>query len=408
MTQPLPKDTDVAIIGAGAVGAAIAWQLAVRGVRDVVVVEKAAITHGSTWHAAGLIGQYRSREDLTRLMQASVALYDEIAVDTPIDWRPVGSLRLASSAARLAEYRAAAPIANGYGVRFHLLDADEARRRFPLISTDGVHGAAFVERDGYVDPASLTNAYVARARALGVRFFEGTTVTAIARDGTATTLGTSGGKIRCRRLIIAAGAWARAVGGLLGAQLPAAALEHQYAITVKHPGIGRDLPALRDPDLNFYLKPDAGAFAIGGWEPATVAVHDSLMPWSFGRELLPENLDRLAPILEAAARRIPLVGKLGLKTIINGPIPVSPDGEPILGPAPGLDGVWLAIGFTSGIAASGGAGHCLASWIVAGKPEFPLPSLDPRRFGAGPIDTASLNRRAIEAYAGYYALSTPT
>lgn len=403
--QTLPAETDIVIIGSGAVGTATAWQLTRHGCRDVVVLEKAAATHGSTWHAAGLVGQYRSREDLTRLMQASVRFYDEIARETPIDWRPVGSLRIASSAARLREFAAAAPIARRYGVGFHLLSPREAQARFPLISLDGVTGAAFVDGDGYVDPASLTQAYLSRARTAGVQFHEQTCVTAIARSGAGFRVTTSSGTIACRRLVVAAGVWARAVGRMLGEAWPAAALEHQYAVTVKHADIGRDLPALRDPDADVYVKPDVGALAIGGWERATVAVHGSAMPMSFGRQLLPENLDRLAPLIEAAARRIPLVGTLGLKTVVNGPIPVSPDGEPILGPAPGLDGVWLAIGFTSGIAASAGAGLCLAAWIAEGRPPFPLPSLDPTRFGTRALDDEALHARAIASYAGYYALA---
>jgi 4-methylaminobutanoate oxidase (formaldehyde-forming) len=192
---------------------------------------------------------------------------------------------------------------------------------------------------------------------------------------------------------------------MLGIDVAVAAIEHQYAITTKSEAIGRDLPALRDPDLNFYLKPDVGAFAIGGWERGTRPVAEGDMPFGFGQELLPDEMERLEPILANAARRIPLVETLGLRQIVNGPIPVTPDGEPILGPASGRPGVWLAVGFTSGIAASGGAGRALAHWILRGEPEFPLPSLDPRRFGSAPIALPDLNRRAVSAYAAYYALS---
>ena len=173
MAEQLPSSAKIVIVGAGAIGCSIAMHLAQAGERDVVVLEKNAITHGSTWHAAGLIGQYRSAEDLTRLMQASVKVYDEIQAETPIDWHAVGSLRIASSKARLAEYEAAEPIARQYGIDFTLIGAAEAQRRFPLMSTEGVEGAAFVGGDGFVDPASLTNAYAARAKRLGVRFIEG-------------------------------------------------------------------------------------------------------------------------------------------------------------------------------------------------------------------------------------------
>jgi 4-methylaminobutanoate oxidase (formaldehyde-forming) len=194
---------------------------------------------------------------------------------------------------------------------------------------------------------------------------------------------------------------------MFGLDLPVAALQHQYAVTDRRADFPRDLPGLRDPDLNFYLKPDIGGFAIGGWEADTVPAAPGEMAFSFGRELLADDLDRIAPILEAAGRRVPLLQETGIRRIVNGPIPFSPDGEPILGPAPGLDNVYLAVGFSAGIVASGGAGRALAQWIVHGEPAFPLPSLDPCRFGATPLDLATLNGRAIAAYGSYYALSLP-
>ena len=406
MSTSLPADARIVIIGAGAIGMACAWQLAKRGVRDVVVLEKSGITHGSTWHAAGLVGQFRSREDLTRLMLSSVAILDEIQAETPIDWRKVGSLRIASSPSRWSEFRNAAGQAKRFGVTYDLVDASEARRLFPLVDTKAIEGAAWIPCDGYVDPSALTLAYAARARALGVRVFEDVTVTGFARSNSrVTSINTDHGAVSCDTVVLAAGVWARALGALMGIALPVAALEHQYAVTEKHAEIGRDLPALRDPDLNFYVKPDVGALAIGGWEAATVPIQDSIMPSGFGRQLLPENLERLQPILEAAVRRLPIVAELGIKTVINGPIPVSSDGEPILGPAPGLENVMLAVGFTSGIAASGGAGRAVAEWLTEGRPSFALPSLDPRRFGSKVSDSNELHRAAISAYANYYALS---
>ncbi len=404
----LPISAKTVVVGAGAVGVAIAWQLAERGETDIVVVEKAAITHGSTWHAAGLVGQFRTREDLARLMRASVELIEDIQAETPVDWRPVGSLRIASSPARLDELVAGSETAKRYGVAYHLIDAAEAQRRFPLLSTEGITGAAWVPGDGYVDPSSLTLAMAARARRNGVQIVEGVEVTGFEHaGGHISGVIHERGTIRCTRVVLAAGVWARALGRRLGMNLPAAALEHQYAITEKHVLVPRDLPALRDPDLNFYLKPDVGALAIGGWEDRTPDVHASLMPASFGRSLLPADLDRISPLLEAASRRIPLLAEVGIKTVINGPIPVSPDGEPILGPAPGFDNLHLAIAFTSGIAASAGAGRALAEWIVDGRPSLPLPSLAPERFDMHMAD-ADLYRAAERAYATYYALSRPS
>lgn len=405
MARDVPASANVVIIGAGAIGTAIAWQLAERGVSDVVVVEQAAITHGSTWHAAGLVGQFRTREDLARLMRSSVDLLDEIQLTTPIDWRQVGSVRIASSPERWFELVGGAGQAKSYGVDYHLIDGQEALRLFPLLDTKAISGAAWVPGDGYVDPSGLTMAMAARARKKGVRIVEGLTVTGFDHtDGTIAAVQHPGGIIRCKSVVLANGVWARALGRTLGLDLPVAALEHQYAVTEKHASVPRDLPALRDPDLNFYAKPDVGALAIGGWESDVPAVHDSVMPSEFGRSLLPSSLDRIGPLLEAAARRIPLIAEVGLKTIVNGPISVTPDGEPILGPAPGFENLHLAIGFTSGIAASPGAGRAMAEWIVDGRPAFDLPSLAPTRFDMQMGDAALL-RAAQSAYASYYALS---
>jgi 4-methylaminobutanoate oxidase (formaldehyde-forming) len=397
----------VVIVGGGAVGCAIAWQLACLGERDVLLLEKSGITHGSTWHAAGLVGQYRSRADLTRLMRSSVVLMDEIEAETPMDWRQVGSLRIASSQARWEEYRAAEPLARSYGVSFELIGPAEARIRFPYLALDGVVGAAFVAGDGYVDPSSMAQAFAARARALGVRVAEGATVDGFERKGDRVTAVRVGDRrIVCETVVLATGMWSRPVGRMLGLDLPVATLVHQYAVTDKSEGVSRDLPTLRDPDLNFYLKPEAGGFAIGGWEADTIAAFDGKeVPMAFGPELLPENLDRLAPILAQAARRLPVVDRMGIRRVIAGPIPITPDGEPILGPAPGFANLHLAVGFTAGIAAAGGAGRALAEWIVEGEPRFELPSLDPRRFGQHVIELEALNARAIATYGCYYALS---
>lgn len=404
----LPASARVVIVGAGAIGSSIAMHLAEMGEKDVLVLEKSGVTHGSTWHAAGLVGQYRTRLDLTQLMQASVAVYDKLQQEVPIDWRPVGSLRLASSRARLEEYQRAEPIAKSRGLDFHVIGPAEAKRRFPLIDTQGVTGAAFVVGDGTIDPASLGQGLATRARRLGARIVEGVTVTGFERAGPRVeAVLTDQGRVTCEHLVLAPGVWARPLGHLLGLELPVAALRHQYAVTAARSDLPKDLPGLRDPDLNFYLKPEVGRFAFSGWEANTISAFDGESPFAFGQELFPDELERLEPILEAAVRRIPILGEMGLQRIINGPIPFSPDGEPILGPAPGLEQVWLGIGFSAGIAASGGAGKAMAQWVLNGAPEFPLPSLDPRRFSAFPPDLATLNAAAIKVYGEYYALAAP-
>jgi len=241
-----------------------------------------------------------------------------------------------------------------------------------------------------------------------VRFAENTPVIGLVhRNGRCTGVETASGRIDCDTLVITGGVWARAIGRMLGISIPVAAVAHQYAVTEKRPDMPPTLPALRDPDADFYVKPEVGGFAIGGWEPEPVLSATGEVPGSFGMELLPDDLERMLPVMEKAIHRIPIVGDLGIRRIVNGPIPVSPDGEPILGRAGGYANVYLGCGFTSGIAACGGAGQQLARMILAGDFDFPIPSLDPARFGAETADFAEMNRQACRAYAGYYKLSPP-
>ncbi len=400
----------IVIIGGGAIGCSIAYHLAKSGERDVVVLEKAALCHGSTWHAAGLVGQLRSKRNLTRMLQYSAALYGKLEAETgqATDWKPVGSLRIAASEARWSEIRRTATTARSFGFELHLLSAGEARNLFPLMTTENVVGAAFIPTDGYVDPSSLTQALAKGARNGGVKFHEGVLVTEITvKDGRATSVVTDHGSVECEIVVNAAGIWARQVGAMAGVRVPAAAVEHQYMVTEKIPGLDPKLPSFRDPDSNFYLKPDVGGLAIGGWEDNTVPFHPGGIPFAFGRQLLPSNFERFEPIAESAARRLPVLEKTGIRTLINGPIPISPDGEPIMGKAPELDNFFVACGFTAGIAGSGGAGRAMAEWILHGDPGLDLWAFDIRRFGQHHLGRRYLSERSVESYGRYYAVHYP-
>ncbi|MBI3453514.1 MAG: FAD-dependent oxidoreductase [Rhodospirillales bacterium] len=400
----------IVIIGGGAIGCSIAYHLAKAGERDVVILEKSGVTHGSTWHAAGLVGQLRSKRNLTRMLQYSVELYGRLAAETgqATDWKPVGSLRLASSNDRWSEIKRTATTARSFGFDLHLLSAVEAKQRFPYISTEGVVGGAFVPTDGYIDPSSLTQALARGARAGGIRIVEGVRVTGIkVRDRRVVGVITDQGTIRCETLVNAAGIWARDVGAMAGVRVPVAAVEHQYMVTEKMPGVAPDLPSLRDPDKNFYLKPEVGGFAIGGWEKDTVPFGARGVPFDFGRELLPSNFERFEQIVVPAAERLPILDQVGIRNLINGPIPISPDGEPIMGRAPELDNFFVACGFTSGIAAAGGAGRAMAQWIVHGEPEFDLWAFDLRRFGTHHAGLRYLYERCVESYHRYYLIHWP-
>ncbi len=401
---------EIVIIGGGAIGASIAYHLTRLGKRDVMVLEKNGITHGSTWHAAGLVGQLRSRRNLTRLMQHSVELYDRLAAETgqAVDWHPVGSLRLASSESRWQEIKRTATTARSFGFELHLVTPQEARERFPLITLDGVVGAAWIPSDGHIDPSSLTQALVKGARSGGARFHEGVRVTGIAiKNRRATAVITDHGTVQAEVVVNAAGIWAREIGELAGVAIPAGAVEHQYVVTDRITGVTANLPTLRDPDHNFYLKPEVGGFALGGWEADTVTFGEGGIPPAFGRELLASNFDRFEQIAVSAAERIPALGKVGIKTLINGPIPVSADGEPVMGLAPELDNFYVACGFTAGIAAAGGAGRTMAAWIAEGDPGMDLWAFDIRRFGPIHSRRRFLAARCVESYGAYYRLHPP-
>jgi len=406
----IPAHANIVIIGGGVIGCSIGYHLARRGVRDVVLLERLQLTHGATWHAAGLVGQLRSSSNLTRLMRYSAELYAKLEAETgqATGWHGVGSLRLARSSARWQELRRSATMAKGFGFDVALVSPSEALERFPLLDNQGVVGAAWIAGDGYVDPASLTQAYAAGARAGGVRLIEGVRVSALKRDKRRIThVTTDHGDIAAEIVIDAAGMWGREIAAMAQTRIPVCAVEHQYFVTEKTAMVPAGLPTLRDPDGNFYVKPETGALAVGGWEP-------NPPPWGvggiradFGPELLQPDYERFAPIGAAAAERIPALNEIGIRQMINGPIPMSCDGEPVIGLSPELDNFYVCCGFTSGIAASGGAGFVMANWIVDGDPRMDLWPFDVRRFGAVHSVQTFMVARAVEAYARYYHVAWP-
>lgn len=404
------RHVHILIIGGGAIGTSLAYHLARDGAKDVLLVEKVQLTNGCTWHAAGLVGQLRSKRNLTRLMQNSVAVFDRLEAETGqhISWKKVGSLRLAGSSERWSEIRRSMGQAKSFGVECHSLSVEEAKTLFPYIRTDGIEGAAFIPGDGYIDPYSLTMAYAKGARQNGVRIEEGVCVEEIVIEGRrAVGAVTNGGTIGCDILVNCAGLWAKRVGEMARVPVAAGVVEHQYFLTEKKLTLDPGLTTLRDPDNNFYLKPDTGSFAIGGWEDGTKGCWRGKPPLDFGRELFPPNMDRLEFFALPAADRLPVLNEIGIQTVINGPIPVSYDGEPIIGLAPQLDNFYLGCGFTAGIAASGGAGLALSNIILHGDAGMDLWAFDARRFGALQAQGRYLEARTIEAYGAYYKIHWP-
>ncbi len=399
------------IIGGGIIGCSIAYHLAKAGEKDIVLLEKASLTEGATWHAAGLVGQLRSSRNTTRMLQRSVELYDRLEAETgqAIDWKKVGSLRLACSPDRMLEVKRLTTMARSFGLEMQVIGAQEAYDLFPLIDPKDVLGAAFIPTDGHVDPASLCQSIAAGARQQGVKIVLGKKVLdASITAGRITEVQTDDGVYTAETVVLAAGMWSRELGRKLGVNVPACAVEHQYLVTEPIPDMPKDLPTLRDPDRLVYYKPDAGGrLVIGGYEDDTVPFGDRGIAGEFARQLLPENFDRFEPLAVHAGEVTPVVNQVGVRQLINGPIPYSADGDFVMGKAPELDNLFVATGFLYGIAAGGGAGAIMAEWILEGRPSLDLWPLDIRRFGPLHGTRAFMYPRAVEHYAHHYKMRYP-
>ncbi len=411
MTKTFPASARIVVIGGGVIGTSIAYHLAKSGEKDVLLLEKASLTEGATWHAAGLVGQFRSQQNLMSLMNDSVKLFDSLLEETGQDpsWCKVGSLRLAGTDDRWKELLKSHSAAQAVGFEMNMLTPKEALEIYPLIEIDDLVGAAFIPDDGHIDPNSLTQAYARGIRASGGRIIEGVMVKELVREcDRITHVVTDHGTIEVDVVVNAAGLWARQVGWMAGVEIAAGVVEHQYLVTEKSQLVPDNLPALRDPDGGYYAKPEPGALAIGGWERQTRQVDPQHgFAWENERFLFDSNLERLEEFFEPALKRLPVLNELGVRTIVNGPIPISPDGEPIMGPVPGLSNFYAACAFTSGIAASGGAGKAMANWILHGDPGLDLWAFDIRRFGSLHAGRKFLHERAVESYAKYYDIHWP-
>ncbi|MFI6320484.1 FAD-dependent oxidoreductase [Nonomuraea sp. NPDC050556] len=402
----LPSRSEIVIIGGGVIGCSIAFHLAERGKTDVVVIERLGLTHGTTWHAAGLVGQLRSSSNLTRLMKHSAELYAGFGEEA--GWRGVGSIRVASSEQRWQELRRAATTGKSFGFDVHLITPREAQELYPLLDLSGIVGATWIPSDGYTDPSQLTHTFAAAARARGVRIVQHCRVEGMERVGRrVTAVRTEQGRIEANVVVNATGMWGDETARMAGASVAVCALEHQYLVTEKSDQIPWDLPTFRDPDGRFYIKPEASALAVGGWESGTASFGRGGIDRDFGPRLLPGNYERFEPLGEAATARVPFLGEVGIREMVNGPIPFTPDAEPLMGTTGDLDNLFHCCGFSSGIAAAGGAGLAMANWIIDGDPGMDLWPFDVRRFGQPHLVRSALYERAVEAYSRYYAIAYP-
>lgn len=403
----------VAIVGGGALGASLLYHLALRGWTDTVLLEKDELTNGSTWHAAGLCTQFNASLNVTRLLMRGVELFRRLEAETgqPVDFRAVGSLRLATTPARVDQYLDARGLARIVDLPFELVSPDEVRRRAPLVSTDGVLAAAWTPTDGYVDPTSVTMAMAEGARALGASIERQTPVTALRQAGSGEwEVVTPRGNLRAGIVVNAAGIWGRDVGRLAGVELPIVPIEHQYLVTDAIRELAEDhaeMPVVRDTEASFYVREEGGGLLIGPYEAAPKPWAETGIPATFGRQLLPPDFDQVSSVLELASRRIPALATAGMKQLLNGPTSYTPDGNAIMGWVPGRPNLFVLSGFSYGIVQSGGAGFNAAAWIVDGGPVDNLWELDVRRFGPHAAALEYLIPRARETYEREYAIPYP-
>jgi 4-methylaminobutanoate oxidase (formaldehyde-forming) len=402
------------IIGGGVGGTSIAYHLAERGWRDIVLVDRAELTSGSTFHSAGLVGQLRSSVTLTRMMMDSVALYRRLKAETGMDpaWHEVGSLRLASTPARMEELTRQAGWAKTFGLPLELIGPTEARDLFPLMSLDGVLGAVFLPTDGWLDPSGLALALAAGARARGARLETGTRVTAIdVADGrvTGVVVEKAGERrtIRSAVVVNAGGMFAPEIGRLAGVNVPIIPMAHEYLFTERIEGVTPSLPTMRDPDHLCYFREEVGGLCMGGYERHPAPWSLDGVPADFNGKLLAPDWPRFAEIMDGAVHRVPPIADAGINRMINGPEGFTPDNEFILGESE-VRGFFVAAGFCAhGIAGAGGIGKQMASWIVDGEPELDLWKMDIRRFGAQYRSQAYTLARTVEVYQQYYDIHYP-
>lgn len=408
----------VAIIGGGAVGVSALYHLCLAGWTDCILLEKNELTAGSTWHAAGNVPTFSSSWSIMNMQRYSAQLYRGLgeAVGYPMNYHVTGSVRLGHSQERLQEFQRVVGMGRYQGMDLGILAPDEIRSKYPFLETHDLTGALYDPYDGDIDPAQLTQALATGARAMGARIERFCPATGVRREKGEWVISTSKGEVRAEIVVNAAGYYAREVGKWFGRDLPMMVMSHQYMLFDTVPEleqwtaqVGHKLPLLRDVDSSYYLRQEKNGFNLGPYE-ANCRAHwvtpDDPFPEDFSFQLFPDDLERLEWHIADAMARVPLLEKAGLSKVINGPIPYTPDGNPLIGPMPGVPNAYEACVFTFGICQAGGAGKVLAEWVTEGATEWDMWSCDPRRFTAY-TDPDYCVQKGMEVYGHEYGMHFP-
>ena len=408
----LPSRARVVIIGGGVIGTSVAYHLAAMGCTDVLLLEQGQLSCGTTWHAAGLVGQLRATESGTRLVQYSTELYARLEAETGLSagFRRCGGIIVARTADRMIQLRRTAAVAEAFGLDCEIIGPARARERYPIMETGDLQGAIWLPDDGRANPADLTYALARGARTAGAVIAERTRVTGVLTDGNAVTgVATAGGDVEAEIVVNCAGQWAKQVAAWCGVTVPLHSCEHFYVVTDRIDGIHRDLPVLRDPDGYTYFKEEVGGLIVGGFEPgAKPWVAPDAIPYPFEFQLLAEDWEHFSILMENALLRIPVLGHTGIKKFYNGPESFTPDNQFILGEAPECRNFFVGAGFNSvGIATAGGAGRALAEWILTGDPGLDMTANDIRRFARFNGNNRWLHDRVGEVLGLHYAIPWP-
>ena len=413
-----PTTARVVIIGGGAVGVSSLYHLALAGWTECVLLEKNELTAGSTWHAAGNVPTFSSSWSIMNMQRYSADLYRTLGevVDYPMNYHVTGSIRLAHSAERLQEFQRVVGMGRTQGMDLKILTADQIKDYYPFLETHDLVGALYDPNDGDIDPAQLTQALAKGARALGAKIERFCPATGVTREGEDWIVHTHKGDIRCQYVVNAAGYYAREVGKWFGRDVPMMVMSHQYMlfdtvaeVEAHSQKTGKKLPLLRDVDSSYYLRQEKNGFNLGPYErncKAHWVTPDDPFPQDFSFQLFPDDLERLEWYITDAMARVPLLEKAPLTKVINGPIPYTPDGNPLIGPMPGVPNAFEACVFTFGICQAGGAGKVLAEWITQGATEWDMWSCDPRRF-TGFEDQDYCIAKGMEVYGHEYAMHFP-